>query len=484
MSVRKSLAWAFSGQILTFILMFAGSVILARLLSPREMGVYAVATATTGVIAIVAAFGVNSYVVREVDLTPVKLDTAFTVQALISAVLASCIFGISWAGSAFLGDPGVGRILRLLAFTPLIAVFEFRPSVMLQREMQFKPSMIIGSTQSLLNVGLTVTLAKLGFSYMSMAYAALAAGIYSALAYNVSARHHVSLRTSLVNWRPMLVFGLRIMSVNGVSQVTQKISDIVLGRTLGVAALGVFSRASNLSGMIYSNIYGTATRVIFTKLSKEYRETGVLRDVFLSGLEMILAVMWPLLIGLAVLSRPAIYILYGAKWLGASLPLSMLMLAQVCTLSFGMNWELFVLRDETAKQTKYEVIRSLFGFVLFSIGCLFNIFAASLGRLLDSALGAVFYFPKMNALAGTEPHELTRVYRHGLLLTVAATTPSVLLMLATHWAADVAIWLVAASVGAGALLWLATLHLLHHPLLEELHRLRRRFVPARLAMQP
>lgn len=474
MSVRRSFAWAFSGQIVTFIVMFAGSVILARLLSPREMGVYAVATATTGVIAIIAAFGVGSYVVREVNLTSAKLDTAFTIQAIISMVLASCIFGVSWAGSIFLGDPGVGQILRLLAFGPLLGVFEFRPSIMLQREMQFKASTIIGSSASLLNAVLTISLARIGFSYMSMAWAALVSGFYSAIAYNIVARRHVSLRTSLVNWRPMLVFGLRMLSVGGVGAATQRLSDIVLGHTLGVTALGIFSRASNLSSLIFNNIYGTATRVIFTKMSKDFRERGVLRDVFLSGLEMILAVMWPFLIGLAILSRPVIYILYGPKWLSASLPLSMLMLAQVCTLSFGMNWELFVLRDETAKQTKYEVTRSFLGFLLFSIGCLFNLFAASLGRLLDSAVGALFYFPKMNQLAGTEPHELARVYRSSALLTLAATTPSAALMVATHWAPDVAVWLLALSVGAGVGLWFAVLSLLRHPLLDELGRALRR----------
>ena len=54
---------------------------------------------------------------------------------------------------------------------------------------------------------------------------------------------------------------------------------------------------------------------------------------------MITALMWPALIGLAILSGPVVLLLYGAKWLPAALPLSALLVAQFIGVSFGMNWE-------------------------------------------------------------------------------------------------------------------------------------------------
>src|SRR3954470_20714151 len=108
MSVRKSLVWAFSGQLLTFAITFGGSVIVARLLSPREMGVYAAAGAISGVISFVTAFGLGAYIIRETDLTEIKIASAFTINALLSVVLAAAIFAVSFWGGDFLGDPGVG----------------------------------------------------------------------------------------------------------------------------------------------------------------------------------------------------------------------------------------------------------------------------------------------------------------------------------------------------------------------------------------
>lgn len=46
-------------------------------------------------------------------------------------------------------------------------------------------------------------------------------------------------------------------------------------------------------------------------------------------------------------------LLYGERWLAAAPVLLVLMVAQAVTLFFGMNRQLFVLHDETRKQTKF-----------------------------------------------------------------------------------------------------------------------------------
>jgi O-antigen/teichoic acid export membrane protein len=243
---------------------------------------------------------------------------------------------------------------------------------------------------------------------------------------------------------------------------------------LGLASLGLYSRASNLASLIFQNLYGTATGVIFAQLSKTFRETGELRAPFLRGLEMILAVMWPLLIGLAVLSQPAVHILYGAKWQAAAQPLSLLMIAQFVILSFGMNWELFVLRDETARQTNYEIFRAVGGLVLFALGSLFGLSAAAAGRIGEATIGAVAYLPHMSRLSGASLPEFGKVYLESVLLTIAAVSPSLGLMLWSGWSPETSPILIALAVLSGLGLWALALKQLRHPFLNEiLHVLER-----------
>ncbi len=471
MSVRRSLAWAYSGQITSFAIQFATSVIIARILSPHEMGIYAIAMAVQGIIWIFTNFGIGAYIVREVDLKRETLDTAFTINAILSFILAGLLLGASFGGKLLFGDPAAANVLRVSAVSVLIPIFAFRASVMMQREMRFKEGSMIGTATGIIGSLSTISFALLGASYMSPAYGALVGNVVSTLAVVVLIREHFSTRISFAEWRRLSVFGMQMVSVGGVSDAAARLSDVVLGRMLGVTALGFYSRASNLSGLIYTQVYGTATRVAFVQLSKSFRETGELRAMFLRSFSMITACLWPFLIGLAVLSRPAIHILYGGKWVPAAVPLSLLMVAQFFTLCFGMNWELFVLREETARQTKYEVIRSLLGLAVFSIGCLISIEAAAVGRVVDSFIGFLFYYPHVRRLARTEPHEIPLIYRSSALLTAAAVLPALVLMVVYRWSPTTPPLLVMASVGGGVALWLLTAIRLRHPLRDELLRL-------------
>jgi O-antigen/teichoic acid export membrane protein len=72
-------------------------------------------------------------------------------------------------------------------------------------------------------------------------------------------------------------------------------------------------------------------------------------------------VVGPLFVGLAVLSGPLVQILYGDRWIAASVPLSVLMLTLVVALACSLNWELCVLRHLTAWQARNEGIRAVVG---------------------------------------------------------------------------------------------------------------------------
>ena len=474
MTVRKAISWSVSGQLLSFAISFGGSIVVARLLTPHDMGVFAIAMAIIAVLNTLSAFGVGTYVVRAKELRAATLDSAFTVNALLAAAMAAVILTASAVERFQFDNIPVAQVLAPLAFSPLIGILEFRPAIMLQREMNFRVLALINLAKGLVAMAGVIGLALQGFAYMSLAYSNLIAAVFGAACVNLVAGKHAGFRFSLSEARAMATFGLNIMSINGVNTLAARLSEIVLGNMLGLAALGLYSRATNVSSQIFENIYGGITRVLFVQLSTDFRERGVLRDVFLRGFEMITALIWPLLIGLAVLSRPVVYILYGERWLGAAQPLSLLLVAQFVVICYGMNWELFVLRDETAKQARFEAIRAVAGVATFTIGCLFSISAAAVGRIAEALLGLVLYQPHMARMAETLPGELKKAYLTGGALTVAAVLPSFVLMLAEGWSHTTPPALIAGAVLLGAVMWLILLVCLKHPLAAEVQAVGRK----------
>lgn len=473
------MVWGFAGQATIAIASFVASAIVARLLTPHEVGVYAAGMSTMALITVVTSLGVHAWIVRQDVVTQAELAAAFTVNGLLACLLGLALLAVSAGAARLLGDLGVARVLRLLALVPIIQAFELRPNAMLAREMQFRRIALVNMAGAVLAGVCIVGAAVAGHSYMSLAYGVVVGATVNAIGLSLVGRRHVGLAVSLDGARAIVAFGLKVMAVGGVSALAQRACEVLLGRMLGLSALGLYSRASNLANLLFSNVYGTATRIAFSRLAQDRRETGSHTAGFATAFELITGVMWPLVIGLAVLARPFVFWVYGAPWLGAAPVLSILMVAMAVVLCFGMNWELFVLNGEEGRQARYEAARAGVGTVLFVGGASLGLIGAAAARVGDAMFGLLLYLPHMARLSGMQRRALLAIYARGAAITLAAVAPAGVLMIATGWAADLPLPWLAAAVLAGILAWLAAAAGLGHPVAREVrHLLPRHGLPA------
>ena len=468
MSVRRSLAYMMASQIGLFVLQFGGSVALAHLLTPREMGIYAIAAALIGIIGLIQSFGVGLFVIREIRADHDVLASAFTMNALLSLLLAAIIVGLSVFGAAFLGEPGVRTVMLVLALTPLIGILEFRPATMLEREGDFKVIASLNVLRAISSTVVTVTLAVAGYSYMSIAWGAVAGSASGAIGCMIVGRRHNSVRLGFTAWRNILRFGLQQLAIQGVNALSARISEFMMGRMLGLEALGLWGRAGSLNNLLWANIHMVIGRVMMVDLAEHHRAGRSLREVYLRTVAILTAVLWPSFSGLAILAGPFISVVYGKVWIPAAAPLAGLAVSAIVLVSLTMTWEVFVARGETSRQARLEFVRTGVGLVLFIAGCLVNLFAASLARVGEALFSIVLYRPHVERMTETRWADYAGIYQRSAAITAAACGPAFILMTAYHWEPTTPISLVALAIAAGGCLWLVALKLLRHPLWEEL----------------
>ena len=458
-------------QVLYFVVQLVGTVVVARILKPYEFGVYAVSLAIIGVLGTLQAFGMNAFIVREPDLTPALRANAFTVNAIISLIVAGFAASTSGLAGAFLREPGVVKVLLVLSVVPVVTLFEFLPVSMLERNAKFQHISVIQSAQTIINQGMTIYFALNGFSYMSMAYGTIASTIFGTVAYNIAGAEYVSVALSLKYWRKLLHFGVTMFAISGVNTIATKLSEFVLGRVVGLSALGLYARASNVHSLAWVNIHLIIGRVVFVDLAATNRAGGSLRASYLRIVEMITALLWPVFGGLAIVAGPFIQLVYGPAWVAAAHPLAMLALAAMVMVSITMTWEIFVLRHETERQARIEILRTGFGVGLFSIGCFFGLTAAAAARIGEAIFSVILYRPYLDRMTDTRASDFLAIYRNSAALTIAAIAPSGLVMWLYGWSENTPMPLVFSTIALGVSLWLTLLFYLNHPLAGEIDRL-------------
>jgi len=467
MALKRNLAWTTLGQVGFFVVQFSGSVVLARLLSPRDMGVYAVAAAVVGVLSLIEGLGLRSYVVREVEFGAREAATAFTVHAVFSVLLSAAILCAGLVSGRSQDGEGVGSVLLVLSLLPLVGIFEFLPSARLEREGRFGPLVAVGFTRSIATTVATLALAFAGQRYLSIAYGQLSGAILGAFAVTFAGRQHVSFRLSLQSWKRISVFGGHMLTMTGAGAIATRASELLLGKVLGLDAMGLYNRASTLNTLFFSNLHLVVGRVLFVDLAQKRREGISLRESYLLIVEMSTAALWPVFTGLAVLAHPLFVIVYGAKWAAAATPFALLALSAVVQVAITMTVELFTISQETGRQVRIELVRAVVGTVLFGCGTLVGLSGAAAARVVEWVFSFFLYRPHIERMTDTTTRDALPIYGRSAVLTLLAVGPAAALMLLAPNAGTAPFWQLAAVVLAGIVLWAIGLWMMRHRLYSE-----------------
>lgn len=319
-TVRKSVAINMAQNYGVMALQFVSSIILARILSPSEIGIYSVAASLIALAQAVRDFGVGQYIIQEKELTDERIRSAFAVSITIASALALVTASCALPAAAFYKEPGISNILYLLSLNFLIIPFGQISLACLQREMNFMPIAAAKITAAIAYAITVLSLAYMGFSYMSLAWASIAGTLASVAIATIYRPKHLPWLPSTTQLSRVLNFGSFAVGTNLAGSFAKGTPDMVVGRLVDMTSVGLLSRANGLVEIFNQGIMNAVWSVALPHFSKTVRENGDVKTEFLHAAEIITGVAWSFFITLAILAEPLTLLLYGDKW-ALSIPL-------------------------------------------------------------------------------------------------------------------------------------------------------------------
>lgn len=317
MRIRRYLAISFLEKYANTAINLISTLVLARLLSPAEIGVFSVGAAVAGILHTLRDFGVTTYLIQEREVDREKLRTAFTVTLGLSWIFAAILFlGSGWA-AAFYREDGIRDIIWVMAANFLLIPFGSPILALMRRELEFGQLAAMNLTSTAVNATTGIALAATGHGFMSLAWASLAGvAVSSGLAF--ARRPHAFLfRPGLKEWRSVLSFGAYASGTALVVDLRNSAPDLILGRTLGFEAVGLYSRAIGLLSIFNKVVVDALQQVLLPTLSEKVRRGEDVRETYLRAMDYISVLYWPFLAILAIMADPAIRVLFGDQWVAA-----------------------------------------------------------------------------------------------------------------------------------------------------------------------
>lgn len=306
----KGAAWSGASSIILRLGSLTVGIILARLLTPEEFGVYAVALTVQSILMTVADLGLSADLVRSKE--PDRIAPTVATLGLISGgLIAVLTVAASSSLADLLGSPEAAPAIGVLACTLLLAGVSLVPYSMMLRRFQQRELFLIGVVDFIVSTAVTLALVAAGFGVMGLAFGRVAAQTLASILQFYYARMRPSFAIDREVVRPVLAFGLPIATANLLALGLINIDNIVLARLAGVTALGYYVIAFNVSSWPMSALSQSVRAISLPYFSRTENSS--------EGLSRIVAVGWaaalPAGAVLAVLSAPVIGVLYGDKWL-------------------------------------------------------------------------------------------------------------------------------------------------------------------------
>lgn len=389
--VRTGLAWKGASQVFVQVSRTVVAVTLARLLAPHDYGLAAIVLVFSNLVAVFSDLALGSALVQRERLTEADRSTVFW-TGLATGVGFTAI-GIAAAGpvAAFFHQPEVKPLFRVFSLSFVVVSLGSTQTALLTRELAFRSLELRTMAGTAAGAVAGISLAVLGYGPWAIIGQQLAiVGVSSALLWGLS------------SWRPQLTYsrasirGLAGYSANVLGTrllffANRSADNLLIGRFVGAAALGVYSVAYTIMLVPFSQLAGPLQEVLFPALSRMQDDVGRMADAWLRANRAVAAVSIPALLGLIVVAPDFVDVVLGRRWHQVAPVIRILAWVGLLQSLQRLNSSVLQARDRTGPLLRYSVVVLAASLVAFVVGLRWGIVGIAAGYAISSTLVEPYY---------------------------------------------------------------------------------------------
>ncbi|QJU59813.1 oligosaccharide flippase family protein [Sphingomonas sp. AP4-R1] len=466
MNRARAIGWSVGGQFATAVASLLSTVILARLLTPTDYGLFAYALAIYATTQWLLQMGMSQYVLSEAELTPAKLDGVFA-MAMIQGLAATAIVAVLAPAAGWFGENRlIGWVTLAVAIVPFLNSPEAISDAYWVRHGRFSGVAILQISKALSQTAVSIAAElSLHLGVFSLVLGLLASSLLSFVVAIVVLVKEARSKPVIDRdqWRVLRRFGARFFALTLGQAITSQAPGLVIGRLLGIEKLGYFNRSSAALDLIGKTLAGATARVGAPRFFREVN-SGVPHEQAVAELqELMLFIVWPALAGLAVLAGPIVSLLYGPRWELAAQALPILCLSIAFDQARSGGSEILLVRDRVGVNAWIEAAHAVYaiGFVLIAAPWGFS--GVIWARAADAIVTFFLYSWAMQRLGGLPWRVWPRLLGGNMLLAASAAAPAWIFMHHWNWPDTLDFGRFVLAIGASVLAWVAVGMLIRHP---------------------
>lgn len=304
-----------TAQLLRVAIQTLTMVILARLLSPSDFGVWAMVMPVVAFVSMFQDLGLQQAVIQSEHISDAQINRLFWVGIVAAGCAALGLLALSPVVAWFYDDPNVSLLVALWGVPTLLAGGSALQLALLNRAMKFSTLALLDVTAAISSGAAGVVAAVLLRSYWAIWWSTVCGGLVLCI-----------LAWCRTSWRPssplakadtnrLLGFGYHLTGFNFLTFLARNLDNVIIAKAAGTVALGFYDRAYKLLMFPLQNINGPVGRVMIPLLSQLQGDPARFRAAYIrvAGTITVLAV--PGVAAMLAAADPLVRVLLGDRWL-------------------------------------------------------------------------------------------------------------------------------------------------------------------------
>ena len=397
--VIYGLLWKFMERGGTQGIQFIVQIVLARILSPNDYGVIALIAIFISIASVFVQSGFSTALIQKRDSDEMDFSSVFYLSLIVSSLLYGILFFTAPRIADFYDAKQLIPIIRVLSVTLFLGAINSIQNAVISKNMQFKKLFFSSLGSMLVSGTIGIIFAYSGF------------GVWALVAQQLTNQFMITvILWFTVKWRPKLIFsfkrikglfsyGWKLLLSSLIDMLYMNLRSLIVGKIYSASTLGFYNRGDQFPQIIVTNINGSIQSVMLPALASEQDNRQKVKDMVRRSIVTSSFVLFPMMVGLAVIAEPLVKILLTDKWL-PSVPF-----LQIFCASYAL-WPIHTANLQAINALgrsdiflKLEIIKKVLGVIILVISIHYGVYGIAVGTLLSGIISTfINAYPNLTLL--------------------------------------------------------------------------------------
>lgn len=386
--IITSLFWRYGERISAQGVQFVVSIILARLLSPKEYGYIGLIIAFIAIGNVFVQSGFGNALIQKADVTEEDFSSVFFVSIFIGIIIFIVMFFLAPVIAKFYGEPILISPIRVLSLMLIFAGINTVQQAYVSRKMIFRKFFFATIIGTIVSAVVGISLAYTGFGIWALVWQQLTNQIVGTMVLWVTVKWRPKASFSVVRINELFSFGGKLLVSSLLDSIYNNMYTFVLGKTYKADIVGYYNRGKNIPNLVITNINSSIQSVLFPALSKEQSDPIRVKQLVRRSIVTSTFLIFPCMAGLGATAKGLTIILLTEKWL-PSVPFM-----QFCCFIYAFwpihtaNLQAISAIGRSDIYLKLEIIKKIIGVVIIVITLPLGIYPMMIGNCINTVIAS------------------------------------------------------------------------------------------------